>query len=172
MLNTWGLCSIRDTTFNLKHHTNYGSSFSRQNRDVIVTGLRIHNICLDILGYFRDVSGISGYIRMFSGLTLCVVTLTVGNRRAQEGFLIQHWYDEALVTGLSQIARGALEAFIPYGRVINLSLGFIATLLPYPQDRYWDTSACLRCSNFKNHRPLDDTMYPSNDFLRSLLHFA
>lgn len=47
---------------------------------------------------------------------------------ATQGAIIGHWYDEALLTGITQIARGALEAFVPFGWVANASLDAIATI--------------------------------------------
>jgi hypothetical protein len=96
-------------------------------RDGINTLLRAHNLVLDVLGYsqFRNISG---RVRMGTGAFMTIVTLTAGSPKAKNGYIIGHWYTEALHTGVIQIIRGALEAFSPYGRTINLSLGAVATL--------------------------------------------
>ncbi|QZA58837.1 hypothetical protein [Candidatus Rhabdochlamydia porcellionis] len=73
---------------------------------------------------------------------MCTATLAVGERDAMEGFIVGHWYDECLFTGITQIGRGALEAFVPCGQIINASLDVIATtqniqqeLVSYPSGR-------------------------------------
>jgi hypothetical protein len=64
----------------------------------------------------------SGICRILTGTALCVFTLAAGKRRAQEGFPIQHWYDESLVTGAAQIMRGVIDVCTPFGCLINTAL--------------------------------------------------
>jgi hypothetical protein len=125
MLNTFGLRSVNVGTFNLIYK---GESYSQECRNVIVTLLRVHNLCLNILGYIPGVSRFSGCARMLTGVSICLFTLSVGDRNASKGVVVGRWYDEALATGIAQIARGATEAFMPYGRVVNLSLDLIGTI--------------------------------------------
>lgn len=130
MLNTWGLRSINSATFNQsRSHT---LTYPKENRDVIITLFRVHNCVLDVLGYIPAVSTVSGSVRMCTGLAICVVVLLVGQATIQpgeEGNIVGVWYYEALATGVAQITRGAFEAFVPFGRIINLSLGAIGTVV-------------------------------------------
>ena len=59
---------------------------------------------------------------------MCTVTLAVGDRNSNEGQIIGHWYDEALTTGITHIARGAIEALVPLGWIGNASLDAIGAL--------------------------------------------
>lgn len=165
-MNTYGLRSVNTDTFNLKWHTNY--SYPKFARDVVVTFFKVHNLTLNILGYIPGVSLFSGCARMGTGLAMCAVTLAVGQRNATQGVIIQHWYDEALMTGITQIARGALEAFVPFGRVANASLDAITTVFNITKDCL-AASVCSGCMSFENHEPYSDPEYP---FPFWLLHLA
>src|ERR1700722_17342343 len=99
-MNTYGLRSINTDTFNLKWHTNY--VYRQQTRNALVTFLKVHNLTLNILGYIPGVSIVSGCVRIGTGLFMCDITLTVGERNAKQGAIIGHWYDEALLTGITQ----------------------------------------------------------------------
>ncbi|WP_075882684.1 hypothetical protein [Candidatus Protochlamydia sp. W-9] len=156
-MNTYGLRSINTDTFNLKWHTNY--KYPRQVRNTLVTFLKIHNLTLNILGYIPGVSIVSGCVRMGSGLMMCAVTLAVGERNATRGAIIGHWYDEALLTGITQIARGALEAFVPFGWIANVSLDAIATIYNVNKEINV-TSACTGCMEGVNHEPYPNPKYP------------
>ncbi len=128
--NTFGLRSINSETFNRSYNgdrCNY--SYPRQNRDVIVTLLRVHNLCLNILGYIPGISTVSGSIRTLTGASLCIATLISGDRKAKTGLIIGPWYNEALTTGIAQAARGILEALLPFGSAINLFLDVEASIL-------------------------------------------
>ncbi len=142
MVNTFGLFAINNHTFNVNEYSpNY---YPKELRDPLVTGLKVHNLILNILGYIPGVSLVSGCVRMGTGLMMCVITLAVGERDAKSGLIIGNWYDEAINTGISQIARGAIEAFVSFGQIINASLDFVATffnvlswgplLAPYIED--------------------------------------
>jgi hypothetical protein len=162
MLNTFGLRSINTGTFNLGYHTNY--TYPRQARNLVVTLLRAHNLCLNILGYIPGVATFSGCARMLTGASICLLTLSVGERDAQQGVIIGHWYDEALNTGVAQVARGATEAFMPYGRIVNLSLdviGTISNLINEATNVSDKVSGCQCCPEFSNHGPYPDPNYPS-----------
>ncbi len=156
-MNTYGLASINNSTFNLQWHTNYG--YPKDARDIIVTCLRLHNATLNILGYMPRTSRVSGCIRMISGFLICATTLAIGERRAERGVIIQHYYDEALLTGITQMFRGAMEAFAPYGRVINASLDVIATFVNLVNIAA-DASVCTHCMGYQNHGPHPEPDYP------------
>ena len=126
-MNTWGLRSINIETFN--QQCNSPLTYPRQARNCLVSFLRTHNLVLNILGYIPITQFFSGLTRMGTGLSIVVLTLCVGNRRADQGLIIGRWYDEALLTGICQIARGALEALVPFGWVINAGLDAGFTVL-------------------------------------------
>lgn len=131
-MNTYGLFSINNETFNLNwHSTNY---YPKEARNVLVTLLKLHNLTLNILGYCGALSPkipiISGCVRVLSGVAICLGTLGIGDRYASQGLIIGYWYDEALLTGMAQIIRGILTvalATIPYGWALNASLDALGT---------------------------------------------
>jgi hypothetical protein len=163
-MNTYGLHSINNCTFNIPRFANIVFVYPKKSRDVLVTFLKVHNFTLNILGYIPGVSVVSGCVRMGTGLIMCAVTLAVGERNANQGVIIGRYYDEALLTGITQIARGALEAFVPSGWVVNASLDAIATIPNLLNE------AQLGCSFVdKQNVPHSDPKYP---FPFSLLHLA
>lgn len=108
-MNTYGPFSVN------AHSFNYKVSISKETRDKIVTALKIHNLVFDVLGYLSGIRTVSGCIRMGTGVLICTATLITGKNNR-----------EALLTGIHQIMRGALEAFVPYGRAVNFALGVLA----------------------------------------------
>jgi len=165
-MNTYGLNSINNATFNLKWHTNY--VYPQPVRNAVVTFLKVHNLILNILGYIPGVSVISGCLRIGSGLLMCVVTLAIGERDAIQGAIIGHWYDEALLTGIAQVARGILEAFVPFGWIANASLDVVGTASNFGK-QLTVASTCAGCMGYTNHGPHPDPKYP---FPFWLLHLA
>lgn len=163
-MNTFGLHSINIGSFNLKHHTNY--TYPREARNVLVTFLKAHNLILNILGYSRN-SRISGCVRIGTGLIMCSVTLAIGERKATSGVIIRHWYDETLLTGITQIVRGALEAFAPSGRVVNALLDVVATV-PNLGKEISAASTCQGCMEYLSHGPHQDPEYPFPFWLLNL----
>lgn len=156
-MNTYGARSVNNETLNLRSHTNY--VYPKEVRDVVVTGLKIHNLILNILGYIPGVAVVSGCLRIGTGLLMCAFTLAVGERDAEQGVIIGHWYDECLLTGITQMGRGVLEAFVPFGRIANASLDGIATILNVAKELN-NASACNGCGRYRNHRPHPDPEYP------------
>lgn len=126
-LNTYGLRSINAETFNTYRHRE--SYIPENTRSMAVTALRINNLTLNILGYIPGVRQISGIVRMGIGSGIILFTLALGSPTASEGLIIGHWYKEAVATGVAQIARGAFEAFVPFGWIVNASLDTIGTLV-------------------------------------------
>lgn len=166
-MNTFGLRSINNDTFNLKWHTNY--TYPRSLRDILVTLFRVHNLFLNVLGYLGGrISIVSGSFRIATGLATIATTLAIGDRNAPRGMIIGHWYDEAIMTGISQVCRGILEAFIPYGRVVNLALDTICTVINMTKEVN-AASVCPHCMGYTNHQPYPD---PAYQFPLSLLNFA
>lgn len=127
-MNTYGLRSVNSSTFNQIYWGKF--QLPRELRNAVVTGLRINNAVLNVLGYIPAVSLISGSLRIAIGLGIVATTLAVGNPdpNATKGIIIGHWYREALLTGITQIFRGTLEAFIPFGFLANFALDSVCTV--------------------------------------------
>lgn len=126
----WGQVSLR--SINAESFNTHGTPnayLPRNLRDFANTLLRINNLVLNVLGYIPGIAQISGCIRMGIGCCIVAFTLALGSPKENEGLIIGRWFSEALLTGTAQIARGALEAFIPFGRQINMSLDGIGTIL-------------------------------------------
>jgi hypothetical protein len=154
-MNTYGIHSINIDTFNLKWHTNY--VYPQQARNALVTFLKVHNLTLNILGYMPGSSIVSGCVRIGTGLSMCTVTLAIGERDATQAGM--HWYDEALLTGLTQIARGALESLVPCGWFVNASIDAIATINNIRREPS-AISTCSGCVQYVSHGPHPDPKYP------------
>lgn len=160
MLNTYGIRSVNRETFNTRYHDNL--YFPRALRNVVITALRINNAVLNVLGYIPGVQHVSGCVRMVIGASIIGVTLAIGDRNAKTGPIIGRWYDEAILTGIAQIARGALEALVPYGWVANVALDVIAT--PFNLGKEVEGSLmceeCMMGGESGHVRPHDDANYP------------
>lgn len=159
---TYGLHAINRETFNTRYHdTLY---FPRELRNVVVTALRINNLVFNILGYIPQTRIVSGCVRMAIGAVIIAGTMTIGDRNAKEGAIIGRWYDEAIQLGLAQITRGALEALVPYGRIVNATLDIIGTPVNLLKG-VEGSMACEECmmggKGRGNHmRPHQDADYP------------
>lgn len=161
-MNTFGIRSINSETFNTRYNDNL--DFPRPLRNAVITALRIHNAVLNVLGYIPVVQNISGCVRMATGLAIIGVTLAIGNRNATSGAIVGRWYDEAILTGIAQITRGALEALVPFGWVANAALDFIVT--PYNLTKEFEGSFTSdRAEAYVS--PMEDVDYP---FPLMLLH--
>lgn len=125
MLNTYGIRSVNRNTFNPEPYDDV--FFLRAKRNVVVTALRINNVVLNVLGYMPAVSFVSGCVRMAIGASIIGITLIIGDPKAHSGAITGRFYREAILTGVAQIARGALEALVPFGWVANVALDFLAT---------------------------------------------
>lgn len=161
MVNTYGFHSINSNTFNTRYHEVI--EYPRTGRNYVVTGFRINNAVLNILGYIPGVSFFSGTARMTLGVGIIAFTLIFGQRNIDDshmttGAIIGRWYDEAILTGIAQIARGALEAFIPYGRLINAILDVVAT----PFNCFAECNPPPISCDCESHRiaPYPDVDYP------------
>jgi hypothetical protein len=123
--NTYGLHSVNGGTFN--QNVNSSLTYPKEVRDVIVTGLRIHNLALRVMEYLPSTFIISGALRMCTGAAMIGATLAIGERDAQYGAIIGRYYDEALNTGAVQMARGALTLTGPIGVIANVIFDLLAT---------------------------------------------
>lgn len=126
-MNTYGLFSVNVGTFNRREGSDL--TYPQEMRNVLVTFLKIHNLTLNILGYIPGISSVSGCVRIGTGVAMCAFTLAVGDPKARQGVIIGHWYNEALLTGITQVARGVLEAFVPFGWIMNASLDAPSTIV-------------------------------------------
>jgi hypothetical protein len=158
--NTYGIRATWDA-FNQSHQHSY--IYPRNARNVVVTSLRVHNLCLSLLGYIPGVSLYSGSIRMITGAILCMATLMVGNRDAEEGIIIGPWYTEALRTGATQIVRGFFEAIGPLGYFVNAELDCGMSVMNFFREGMQKADTApqhrIRYPNAK-HGPLLDPQYP------------
>ncbi|VHN99660.1 hypothetical protein [Candidatus Rhabdochlamydia sp. T3358] len=159
MPNTYGIRSVNRETFNQKYHEHL--RFPRAARNVVVTALRVNNAVLNVSGYIPGVSLVSGCVRAVIGTGIIGVTLAIGEREASSGAIIGRWYDEAIGTGMTQIARGALEALVPFGWVVNAALDIAAT----PFNLAKEVEGSLVCDGCmtgggRHEPPHDDANYP------------
>lgn len=137
-MNTWGIYSVNTTTFNNCREEERRIYYPKNCRDKIYTALKLNNLTFNILGYIPGVSIVSGSIRMAVGAAIVGTTLCIGDRKAEEGVIIGRFYDEAIATGVAQIARGALEAFVPFGHLANLALDVVATPWNVTRSALWN----------------------------------
>ena len=126
MENTYGLSAINRWTFN--QDPRYPDTISEKDRDSITTNLRIHNYAFTFLGY-------SPY-RFYSGqLRMATATIALGKysysilQSLKTGENVSRFDVEAVITAVVQIFRGFIEAFLIYGRMINLTLDMVCTPL-------------------------------------------
>ncbi|MEM8629011.1 MAG: hypothetical protein AAGF04_02935 [Chlamydiota bacterium] len=124
-MNTYGICAINKTTFNVRCGAKAG--IHEYYRYVVLTSLRIHNLIFNILGYMPATRVFSGGTRIFTGVALLLTTLKIGDPGACKGLIIQDWYWEALKTATAQAIRGIFEVTI-WGLACNLALDVAATL--------------------------------------------
>jgi hypothetical protein len=158
MYNTYGIRSIDNQTFNRSYNSDSLSySYPQRTRNTVITLLKAHNLSLNILGYIPGISTLSGSFRILTGSALCLATLAIGDRNAKKGPIIGHWYDEALSTAAAQVARGALEGFVPFGKAINLGLDAGASVLNVFGEMMLRTDSD---PNWKNPWPHPDPNYP------------
>ncbi len=166
-MNTYGLFSINSASFNQYWD---GITYRKRARDIIVSLFKIHNLSLNFLGYSK-YSKYSGIGRIGSGLTLAAVTLCVGERNSKGGVIIGRWYDEALLMATAQIARGILEAFVPYGKQANFALDVIGTIY----NLTWIVNTNVRPGSFPEpcYPPIDAPHeMPNYPFIFWLLHLV
>lgn len=170
MINTYGFRAINATTFNTQYGDRY--TFPREVRNLAVLALRVHNAVLNVLGYIPGVSIVSGSIRIFTGVAMIAATVAIGNRNANGGHIIGRWYDEAIATGVAQVVRGALEAFVPFGWIANAALDVIATPINLIRENLWmsEPGGCLGvcdcCAeaarrHLPDTKPYEDLKYPT-----------
>lgn len=152
-MNTYGLNSINYTTFNGYTDTrrSYSCTYPESDRNLVVTFLKVHNLTLNILGYLPGISAFSGCVRIGTGCGLCIVTVLYGDPKAKQGPIVGHFYSEAVLTGITQIARGILEAFCPFGWILNASLDTLGTINNYMKTKM----ICWHCfgREYINHDP-------------------
>lgn len=149
-MNTYGFYSINLSTFNLGWFTPK-CEYSRQNRNILVTFLKLHNLALNILGYLPETSFYSGSTRIGTGIAICVITLAKGDQNTQKNMkFLDRFYYEAFLTGITQIGRGILEAFVSFGRKANVSIDSLATVYNIESSSYWTLNPpCPCCCNIK-----------------------
>jgi hypothetical protein len=129
IMNTYGLFSISIRSYN-NQYSNEGTEITEERRDDVVTPLKAHNLTLGILGYIPGVSIFSGSLRVFTGSMMVALTLIYGNMNEEKYRpMPDHFFNEELLTGITQIARGILEVLWPLGLIINAPLDFTFTFI-------------------------------------------
>jgi hypothetical protein len=128
-MNTYGLLTINVNTFNTKKNSYF--LYSSENRDALITILKAHNLTLNVLGYIPGISIFSGSARIGSGFFMCAASIAFCEQSKMDG-----WRKEALLTGVTQLTRGTLEAFVPFGQVVNAYLDAGATVYNLAQKIY------------------------------------
>jgi hypothetical protein len=152
-MNTYGIHSININTFNKSFGEPDG--YSRDVRNWFLGFLRVHNLALNILGYFPGVSVVSGCVRMGTGLALIASAVVLKNHPCTHGLFGNDRFDEAIGTGITQIARGALESFIPLGSLLNFCLDVGST----PFNLYLSQKTHARKENSTTQGPYEEPPY-------------
>lgn len=172
-LNTYGIRSINAASFNGTY--NEKEHIPCLIRDFANTALRINNLTLNILGYIPGIKHISGCIRMGVGGSIILLTLALGSPTASTGLIVGRWYEEALLTGIAQATRGALEAFVVcpinlLGDVVGTVCNLMTELSNAPYYGGLDDIEILERENLRRQKqPYSDPEYP---VLLSLLYLA
>ena len=115
---------------------------TREVQRVIKTALKITNLCLLILEWVPGASVASGLGRIAFGALFCALALARRMRNYRYQRPDGPWLlDETILTGISQIARGAIElipftcvvrrvvTWIPFGSVLNAVLDGSSVIL-------------------------------------------
>lgn len=144
MLNTYGLRAVNAATFNPVHHDGY-LDMDTDNQQTITTLIRIHNLVLNILGYIPGVCIVSGVARMTTGLvaigaTALFILVKIATDRRINIIESLPLYNETISTAAAQVFRGYMEAFVPFGAVVNASLDIAATPYNYYVDKAYPPS--------------------------------
>lgn len=132
-MNTFGIYSINNTTFN----TGNGGfeQYPGKMRSLTYTVLKIHNVLQMVLGYAGWCQPAAGCLRMILGATLIIAAIS-----SMHPLTAGHFYSEALITGICQIARGILEAFVPGAWPVLLVLDIVATPVNFIRSYHWGGS--------------------------------
>ncbi|CDZ81553.1 hypothetical protein BN1013_02089 [Candidatus Rubidus massiliensis] len=139
-MNTYGMRAINSQSFNNKE--NY--TISLEDRNKVITFLKIHNFALTALEYSSLTQFYASTTRVFSGLSMIAKCAYVKFYNKADPILNGKGLDEALLTGLVQVMRGAITLTVPGGFTVNWSLDMVASLYNFH----------LESENFKNkHNP-------------------
>lgn len=161
VVNTFGLFSVNNATFNLEKNKSF---YPTEVRDLVVTLLKVSNLTLNVIGFISEANQSSGCIRMVLGGMICVIGFS--SLSPSKDFSA-----EVRCTGAAQIVRGALEAYIPYGRIFNISLDAVATISNVLKDAevQMKRSMVINCSSWLHEFPDDHPEYPH---ILKILHLA
>ncbi len=128
-MNTYGIRSVNSDSFCYKMHADASNNeFLKNTRNIIVTIYKVHNFILNILGYIPFFCVYSGAIRAGTALLTKAIILAHNLYFDGSNESIKKWKDEAEVTANTQFARAALEAFLPFGHVVNFYLDGFGTI--------------------------------------------
>jgi hypothetical protein len=115
-MNTYGLGDslIEGNAFPLLQNA---TQADKETRIDFIKSLRVSHTALNILGYFPAINFFSGIVRIIGGSAIFVKSFSV-RTFSQEG------KKELRLTAIAQIARGALEIFVPNAWMFNLLADF------------------------------------------------
>lgn len=132
MENTYGYTAINRWTFN--QDPRYPETISKEMFVRIRTALTINNWAFNFFGYLNSTRFLSGQIRMLVGLAVlarCTLWIFSSLRKGEP---VNRFAVEGILTAVTQIFRGYVEAFLVYGRLVNLTLDVIFT--PFNLDHH------------------------------------
>lgn len=132
--------AINSQSFNNKE----SYTISLEDRNKVITFLKIHNFVLTALEYSSITQFYASTTRVFSGLSMIAKCAYVKFYNKADPILNGKGLDEALLTGLVQVMRGAITLTIPGGFTVNWSLDMVASLYNFH----------LESENFKNKHNL------------------
>lgn len=137
--SVWGIPNFDDTdvqayvnfSFTNVFNVNEASYLDKINSSSIVqTSLKVVHLIASLGGYLKAFSPYVGTVRMIAGAMLlytCVqtsITALAGETENEK----KHFLLKAIPIALGLIARGSLEAFIPFGKILNAGLDVTITV--------------------------------------------
>lgn len=160
MINTYGLRSINSNSFSFPiQRDQKQNEFLTKSRNLIVTVFKVQNLCLNIMGYIPAVALYSGLFRIGSALLTKAVFLSLSFYANDKDDVLKKWSDEAQVMANAQIARGILEAFLPFGHVVNFYLDTFGTVKNLSSELYSYTLSTI-CNGQQEYQKNQDPVYP------------
>jgi hypothetical protein len=127
MLNTWGIRSINSGSFVYSASNDIENETLSKKRNFITTSLRITNLALNILGYTPLLSIYSGTFRILMAAVIFTTSHVIKKFTSPHNKNINNWVVEAIYMVKAQLLRGSLEAFIPFGHIINYYIDSLAS---------------------------------------------
>ena len=122
--NTFGIFPINQHTFNRNNQTKV--TYPQGVRDIVINSFAVYTLSLNMLSYTKFYR-IAAIARCLVGASFYLFTVCVGNRDAKRGLIIGHFYDEAIVTGVAQVARGMVDLWASNRAAVNAGLDLVSS---------------------------------------------